>query len=153
MESNKIYLTEVQRSELEQFTKTGVHSARQIIRAKTILALDRTNKQDKLRVGRICEQVGISRQTLYNTQDAFLKAESIESFLTRKKRETPPVPPKVTGDVEAHIIALACSEPPEGHARWTLYLLANRIVELGILDSVTDMTVHRVLKKRNLSLI
>ena len=153
MESKKIYLTEEQRRALEQFTKTGVHSARQIIRAKTILALDRTNKKGNMRVGRICEQVGISRQTLYNTQDAFLKAESIESFLTRKKRETPPIPPKVTGDVEAHIIALACSEPPEGHARWKLQLLADRIVELGILDSLSDMTVYRVLKKRNISLI
>ena len=81
-----------------------------------------------------------------------LVAESVTGFLQRKKRETPPVAPKITGEVEAKIIALACSEVPQGHARWTLQLLADKSVELNYIDSITDMSVHRLLKKRNLSL-
>jgi len=71
--------------------------------------------------------------------------------LQRKKRATPPVAPKVTGDVEAHIIALCCSSPPEGYSRWTVRLLADKCVELGIIDSISPMTINRTLKKTNLS--
>ena len=63
------------------------------------------------------------------------------------------MPAKVTGEVEAHIIALACSEPPEGYARWTVRLLAEKAVELDFIDSISAMTVQRLLKKRNISLI
>ena len=73
-------------------------------------------------------------------------------FLTRKKRETPPVDPKITGEVEARIIALACSQPPEGRARWSLRLLAEKSVELEILDKLSHSSVERVLKKTNISL-
>jgi len=60
-----------------------------------------------------------------------LAAETVEAFLKRKKRETPPVPAKVTGEVEAHIVAIACSEPPPGRARWTVRLISERTVELA----------------------
>ncbi len=71
---------------------------------------------------------------------------------TRKKRETPPVPPKVTGDVEAHIIATACSEPPEGRSRWTLLMIADKLMLDGVVDYISDVTVMNTLKKRNISL-
>ena len=152
MENAVIKLDEAQRKELERFTKTGVHSARLITRAKTILALDRSNKKEHLRMNRICEQVGLSRQSVYNIRNAFLEAPDIETFLKRKKRETPPVPAKVTGDVEARVIALACSEPPQGYARWTVRLLAHKSVEMGFVDSLSHATVVRLLKKRSISL-
>jgi hypothetical protein len=63
------------------------------------------------------------------------------------------VPPKIDGEKEAKIIAIACSKPPEGRAKWTLRLIAEKAVELEIVDSLSHMTVHRLLKKRNLSLI
>ena len=78
--------------------------------------------------------------------------KGLEATVFRKKRATPPVPPKVTGDVEAHIIALACSEPPEGYSKWTLRLLADKCVELNYAESLSHVTVSRVLKKTNLSL-
>jgi hypothetical protein len=134
------------------FAKNGVHNAHLITRAKTVLALDRSNKKDHLRISRVIEQVGLSRQAIYDIRDAFLEAPDVSSFLTRKKRETPPVPAKVIGDVEAHIIALACSEPPKGFARWTVRLLAEKSVELNFVDSLSHMTVDRLLKKRNISL-
>ena len=152
MESKEIWLSEEQRRSLTSFTKNGVHSVHLVKRAKVILALDRTNKKDHLRITRISDQVGLSRQAIYNIRDDFLSASSVDAFLTRKKRETPPVEPKVTGDVEARIIALACSEAPKGCARWTVRLIAKKSVELSFVDSLSPMTVSRLLKKRNISL-
>lgn len=146
-------LSAEQRSIFEKFASCGVHGAMEIRRARAILALDRTGKKDHLRVGRICESIGLSRQGLNEIRKEFLSAPTIEDFLTRKKRETPPVPAKITGNVEAHIIALACSEPPQGHARWTVRLLAEKAVELQYVDGLSAMSVNRLLKKRNISLI
>lgn len=152
MESKVIMLSKEQREELEAFAKKGVHSVRLATRARVILALDRSNKKDHLRITRISDQVGLSRQAIYAIRDDFLESTEIKDFLTRKKRETPPIPAKITGEVEAHIIALACSEPPEGYARWTVRLLAQRSVELSFVDSISHMSVDRLLKKRNISL-
>lgn len=153
MENTVILLKEEQRAELEQFAKNGTHNVHLVTRARTILALDRSNKKDHLRMTKIGDQVGLSRQAIYDIRNDFLNSATIGDFLTRKKRETPPVPPKVTGEVEAHIIALACSEPPKGHARWTVRLLAEKVVELAYVDSISFKTTQRVLKKRNISLI
>ena len=153
MESNFVMLSEEQRKELTKFAKNGVHSAMEIRRARTILLLDRSNKKDHLRIGRICEAVGLSRQGLNEIRKDYLKSSNIETFLKRKVRETPPNPPKITGEVEAHIIALACSEPPEGRARWTVRLLANKAIELNYVDSLSHTAVNRLLKKRNINLI
>ena len=152
MANKEIYLRDEQRAELMAFAKNGVHNAHLITRAKTILALDRTDKKDHLRIGRICEQVGLTRKAVYDIRESFLVAENVGSFLTRKKRETPPVPAKITGEVEAHIITLACSEPPEGHARWTLKMLATKAVELSIVNELSFKSVQRILTKHNLNL-
>jgi hypothetical protein len=152
MENDIIMLSIEQRQRLENFTKTGVRSVRLVKRANVILALDRSNKKDHLRINRICEQCNISRQGLNDIREDFLNAESIDAFLTRKKRKTPPVAPKVTGEVEAHIIAIACSEKPEGRARWTMQLIADKCVELNYVDSLSEISVRRTLKKRNISL-
>jgi len=149
METNVIILCDEDRKALEAFAKNGVHSAHLITRARVILALDRSNKKDHLRITRISDQVNISRQAIYNIRDEFLASASVEEFLVRKKRETPPVPTKITGETEALIIATACSKPPEGYAKWSVRLLANRLVELNI----SYPTIHRLLKKRNISLI
>ena len=153
MTAKEVWLSEEQRSKLKDFAKNGVHNAHLITRARTILALDRTGKKDHLRIGRICESVNLSRQAVNDIRADFFAAESIDAFLTRKKRETPPVPAKITGEVEAHIIALACSEPPKGCARWTLNMLANKAVELAYVETLSFKSVQRVLKKHNLSLI
>jgi hypothetical protein len=152
MENNVIMLSSEQRKQLEEFAKNGVHNAHLITRAKVILALDRSNKKDHLRITRISDQTGLSRQAIYDIRDAFLASDSVETFLTRKKRETPPVPAKITGEVEAQIIAIACSEPPKGYARWTVRLIAARTVELCIADGIGKTAVNSVLKKRNISL-
>jgi hypothetical protein len=81
-----------------------------------------------------------------------MKAGSTAKFLQRKKRETPPIAPKITGEVEARIIALACGKVPQGYSRWTLRMLADKCVELHYCDSMSHMSICRLLKKRSLSL-
>jgi len=152
MENKEIFLSAEHRIELERCVKNRRNGIRMITRAAVILKLDRSDKKEHLRISRVSEETGVSRQGIYDIREDFLNASNVKEFLTRKKRETPPVEPKVTGEVEAHIIALACSEPPQGYARWTLRLLADKSVELGFIDDLSHMAVKRLLKKRNISL-
>lgn len=151
--SKEIRLTEEEQLYLHSFVKSGVHPAKEITRARVLLMLDRTGKTDHVRYNRTAEYAGITVQAVYNMRDEYLANQDIESYLKRKKRETPPVPAKVDGKVEAQIVALACSEAPEGHSRWTLRLLADKAVELKIIDSISYVRVQQILKKRNISLI
>ena len=150
--SKEIRLTEEQQIYLKSFVATGIHSAMEIRRARVLLMLDRTGKTDHVRYKKTAERADCSVQAVYNMRDEFIANPDIDAYLTRKKRETPPVPAKVDGKVEAEIIALACSCPPEGHARWTLRLLAEKAVELDYIDSISYVRVQQILKKRNLSL-
>jgi len=147
----QIYLSEEQRKELEGITKRGKHSAATIKRANILLDLDentgKVGKQEE-----IAEHFKTTTVTIYNISRQFVE-EGLEATLYRKKRETPPTPPIATGDVEARIIALACSEPPKGRNRWTLRLLEEKVVELQIVDAISDNTIGRLLKKHRLSLI
>ena len=147
----KIELNSDTRSALETFTRTGVHSVRLVNRAKIILELDEADGRKLLTQEQIAEKVGVSRQTVNDAKEAFIAAKSISAFLQRKKRETPPIEPKITGEVEAHIIALACSPVPEGYAKWGVRLLADKCVELNYINSISFSSVQRVLKKHNLS--
>ena len=149
--SKEIRLTEEEQAYLHSVVKSGVHPAKEITRARVLLMLDRTGKTDHVRYDRTAEYAGITVQAVYNMRDEYLTNQDIESYLKRKKRETPPVPAKVDGKVEAQIIALACSEAPEGHSRWTLRLLAEKAVELKIIDSISHVRVQQILKKRNIS--
>ena len=80
-----------------------------------------------------------------------LVEEGLEAVLSRKQRATPAVPPIFDGEKEAKLIALACSKPPKGQARWTLRLLESKVVELGIVERASDSTIGRTLKKKTLS--
>jgi predicted XRE-type DNA-binding protein len=120
-------------------------------RAKIILELDEADGRKPLTQGQIAEKVGVTRQTVNDAKKAFIKVGSISAFLQRKKRETPPVEPKITGEVEAHIIALACSSVPVGYAKWGVRLLADKCVALNYIDSISFKSIQRVLKKHNLS--
>lgn len=148
----KVELDEKSRSELEKFVKTGERSVKLINRAKIILELDEADGRKPLVQAAIAEKIGTTRQAVNDAKQAFLVADSISAFLQRKKRKTPPVQPKITGEVEAHIIALACSPVPEGFARWGVRLLADKCVELNYIDSISFKSVQRVLKKHTSSL-
>ena len=147
----KIELEEIVRIELEKYAKTGKRSVKLVNRAKIILELDEAGGRRPLRQATIAEKIGVSRQAVNDAKQAFLAADSVTVFLQRKKRETPPVQPKITGEVEAHIIALACGPVPEGCAKWSVRLLADKCVELNYIDSISFKSVQRVLKKHNLN--
>ena len=152
MKNNEIKLIAEQRKELEKFSKTGVHSAKLIKRAEIILLLDTSERGRAVTFEEISARLGISVTTITKIKKDFFAAEDIKAFLQRKKRVAPPVEPKITGEIEARIIALACGEVPKGCARWTMRLLAEKSVELQIVDSISFKSVQRLLKKRNLSL-
>jgi hypothetical protein len=152
MKKNEIRLTEEQRKELEKFSKTGVHSAKLIKRAEIILLLDTSESGKAVTFEEISKRLVVSVTTITKVKKDFFAAEDVKSFLRRKKRDTPPVEPKITGEVEARVIALACSEIPEGYARWTVRLLAEKSIELQIVDSLSFKSVQRLLKKHSLSL-
>jgi transposase len=128
-----------------------VHNVRLVNRAKIILALDTSEGRKADTQAAIAKRVGVGRQMVNDAKNAFLRAGGTAEFLQRKKRATPPIEPKITGELEARIIALACGKAPKGCARWTLQLLADKCVELQYVTSLSSMSVCRVLKKHSLS--
>lgn len=99
----------------------------------------------------MAEALGVTARTIEHLKKRFVE-EGLDAALTRKEREKPPRDVTFDGSFEAKLIALACSEAPEGRGRWTVRLLADKAVELNLAPSVSHMTVHRVLKKTNLNL-
>jgi hypothetical protein len=145
-----IALSTEERAQLTKIVKTGKSPARVILRSNILLSSD-TNVTKPLTVAATAELFQTTSTTVQNVRTSYIE-NGLDGALYRKKRTTPPVKPKVDGELEAHIIALCCSEPPEGYERWTVRLLADKCVELGYIDSISHMTVSRTLKKTNLSL-
>ena len=144
MKNKEIYLSEEEQRYLKDIIRKGVHNSHVITRARVLLMLDRTGKTDHVRYKRTAEYAQISVQAVYNMRDEFLAKHDMDAYLNRKKRETPPRPRKLTGEDEAKVIAVACSEPPKGCARWTISLLRDRVVELGFVGEVSRMTIYRL---------
>jgi transposase len=144
-----IYLKPNERSELEQLIKSGTRPAQLTARARTLLLLDRSQGSQKT-LQEVSEAALVSLSTVHNVKRRYL-ADGLPGVLNDKPRPGRP-PFKMTGDVEAQLIALACSDPPEGYDRWTLRLLADRLVTLELVDSISHVAVGDTLKKTNLSL-
>lgn len=147
-----VTLTARDRAKLTRVVTSGTHPARMITRARVLLALDETGgPAPDRRV--VAERVGTSESTVYLVAKAFdAHAGRVDQVIARKKRATPPVEPKVTGDVEARVIALACSQPPEGRSRWTLRLLERQVALTEGIPPLDHSTIGRVLKRGRLSL-
>ena len=143
-----ITLTKEERRELSQLIKTGKHSARVLGRARILLLLDRSRGQ-KRKLHEIADVMLTSIGTVSNVKRRYLKG-GLEHGLYDRPR--PGAKPKIDGEVEAHLIALVCSDPPEGQVRWTLRLLADKLVELELVESISHVAVGDALKKTNSSL-
>jgi transposase len=146
----RVHLTEDEGQRLEDIVSKGVHPARQITRAGILLLLnegtDQAGKPVKvLEQTAVAERCRCATSLVYMVSKQYVK-EGLDRALNRKKRERPPVPAKVTGAVEAKIIALSCSEPPVGHARWTLRLLEDRS-EAVVGIKLSHAAIGGVLKK------
>ncbi|MCF2938350.1 IS630 family transposase [Paenibacillus alkaliterrae] len=138
-----------EQTSLQAVISKGKSSARAIRRAHILLAADENRPGGTLKEQEIAERMQVHVNTVHTTRKAYVK-QGWEAAIGRKQRVTPPVAPKVTGEVEAKIIALSCSTPPTGRSRWTLDLLADRAVELKYIDSISHESVRQVLKKNEL---
>jgi hypothetical protein len=141
-----------ERSILEKIVSNGKSSAREMLRANILLNSDSSDGRVPVKARELAALLNTSPTTVQNVRREYSNS-SMDETLKRKKRETPPVTPKVDGEFEAKLIALACQKPPKGYSKWNLRLLADKSVELGYIESVSHMTISRVLKKTNLNLI
>jgi len=138
---------------LVKLTTTGVHPARMIMRARVLLESDRNAGPVPDRAV-IAQRVGTSTNTVRAIAKRFAETDGdVLATIGRKPRETPPVAPIVTGEVEARLIALACSAPPAGRTRWSMRLLEKHVALIEELPDLDHTTISRVLKKRNFVLI
>jgi transposase len=145
-----VNLTNEEKKRLKGFLRSKKHSMESKTRAKILLNLDESNGNELSVLREIASHHGVSDITLWKVRKKYVE-QGLDAALERRKRKTPPVPAKVTGEVEAHIIATCCSAPPEGRCRWSMKMIADKIVLDGVVDSISDETVRTVLKKRNLS--
>ena len=142
-----IHLTTEQRNELERLIRVGHSPARTQTRARILLLSDQSAGQK--RTGKeVAAALLCSPNTVANVRRRFTR-EGLHAALYEKPR--PGHKPKVTGEIEAQLLMLACSEPPTGHARWTLRLLAEQLIALDIVAYISHVTVGEVLKKTGLS--
>jgi len=147
----RVTLTEQERNELDALTKRGKISARKFVHARALLLCDAGAGGPAWKDADAAEALGITSRTIEHIKKQFVE-EGLEAALDRKPLEKPPREIEFDGAFEARLVALACSDAPEGRARWTVRLLADKVVELEIAESVSHMTVQRILKKTNLSL-
>ena len=150
---NKIYkvtLTPDEWRELIAVVSTGKSNAATIKYANILLAVDDVDNAP-LSDHKAAKRFHCHAKTVYNIRERFVE-HGFEAALERKKRETPPTPPIFDGRVEARLIAIACSTPPEGSNGWTLQLFADKCVELNIVETTSHETVRTVLKKMNFNL-
>lgn len=138
-----LHLTPEARTHLEALIRAGNAAARVQTRARILLLTDRSQGQ-KRPDREVAAALLCSTNTVVSVRRHCV-LEGVDAALYDKAR--PGAVPKITGDLQAQITLLACSDPPEGHARWTLRLLADKVVELGYLDSISHVAVYERLKK------
>jgi transposase len=148
----KVTLTPEEREQLVSLTKTGRRETRRILLGRALLLCDQSPEGLKWNTKDISEALGVSNRTVERAKKKFVE-NGLDQALERKPLDMSRRDIKFDGTFEARLIALACSEAPEGRARWTARLLAEKAVELNYTDSVSPMTVLKILKKTKLSLI
>lgn len=131
-------LTDEEREQLLQLLRKGKSAARKLTRASILLKAEE----------QVAQALHVGSATLGRVRQRFVE-EGLESALNERPR--PGQRRKLSGKQEAHLIAVACSSPPQGHGRWSLRLLAGKVVELGLANSISPETVRKLLKKQSLS--
>jgi len=141
-----VTLTLEERDQLTRLTSAGKASARTLTRARILLKADQADGGPAWRDADIAEALDCGLRTVERVRQRFVE-RGLDDALTHKEQQTPRRQPVFDGAAEARLIALACSQPPDGRAGWTLRLLAGRLVELEVVESVSRETVRRALKK------
>ena len=145
-----VKLTSEERSYLEKLVSSGVAPARKLRRARILLKSDCSDGGPNWTYEAIWDALDVNSITVTNIRKAYAEG-GLEKALNRKKPDRE-YPRRLDGNAEAHLIALACSDAPEGYERWSLRLLQDRFIRLEIVDSVSHETIRTTLKKTNLSL-
>lgn len=144
--SHRVKLNDHERRYLQKIIESGNNKARKITRCRILLLADESKgKTDK----EISDALNVCLATIFNIRRRYSRWE-LERAISEAPRSGQP--PKFKGKTMAKITAIACSKSPEGHAKWSLRLLADHVVELGIVDSISHVSVHNILKKTNSSL-
>jgi transposase len=143
-----VRLSAEEREQLEGLIRKGKSPAQRLLKARILLKADISEAGDGWSDSKIIAALETSASMIYRVRRQLVE-EGLAAVLSRKKRATPAVPPIFDGEKEAKLIALACSKPPKGRARWSLRLLESKVVELNIVDRASDSTIGRVLKKHS----
>lgn len=142
----KVTLEKEERSLLERIATRGTHRSQKVLNALILLDCDQGPWRDRpLTNEKIAEALPVSMKKIDRVKRRFVESGLVAALDKQKARRT--YARKADGDVEAHLIALSCGKPPCGHARWSLRLLADRMVELRYIDAISHETVRKVLKK------
>ena len=141
-----VELSEAERARLKALISKGKASANAILKARILQKSDQGEHGEGWKDEEICEALDTNISMVTRVREK-LVTQGLDAVLSRKKRETPPIKPIFDGKAQAQLTALACSTPPEGHARWSLRLLADKVVELEIVPAAHFNTIGRALKK------
>ena len=141
-----VKLSAAERGQLDSLIHTGKHPAQKLMKARILLKADAGEAGEALSDSQIAAALHTSLATIARTRQQLVE-EGFEAVLTRKHSPASARPRIFDGASEAKLIALACSEPPKGRARWTLSLLEDKVVELNIVAKASDNTIGRTLKK------
>src|SRR5580700_10203253 len=144
-----VRLSSEERQQLEAMIRKGKSPAQRLLKARILLKSDVSEDSEGWSDSRIIEALETSVSMVYRVRKQLVE-EGLEAVLSRKAPAAPAVARIFDGEKEARLIALACSKPPEGYARWSLRLLESKVVELGIVEAASDSTIQRVLQKNAL---
>jgi transposase len=146
MEKYIVELTSEEQKELAQLVSKGKAAARRITHARILLQANESKDGPAWTDKQISQAFGVHTNTIHSIRRRFVE-HGLQAALERKKQDHPSRKRVVDGDVEAHLIALRCGDPPEGRNQWTLRLLADKLVELEIVPNICHETVRKTLKK------
>ena len=144
----KVTLTKQEREELLLITKGGVHNSKKVIHSLILLNCDVGKFSQKVSNEEIAKVLKIGDRTIDRIKKKFVE-QGLEAALSNSNETKRVYDKKTDGDLEAHLIALSCSKPPKGFSRWSLRLLADKMVELKYIESISHETVRNMLKKTN----
>ena len=146
-----VRLSEAERLELDALVRKGKTSALTIARARILLKADQSKEGAAQTDAQVAEALSVAAKTVFNVRRRWVE-EGLEAALRRKEQDCPSRPRKLDGVAEAKLVAACCGPAPQGRARWTLRMLAGKLVELEVVPSISPETVRRTLKKMQLSL-
>jgi len=141
-----VRLSAEERAHLKAMLRKGKHAAKTLLKARILLKADVSEAGEGLSDGAIIAELDTNASMVCRVRKQLVE-EGFDAVLTRKPHARPSVPRIFDGEKEAKLIALTCSAPPKGYARWTLRLLEKKVVELDIVEAASDSTIGRVLKK------